>query len=240
MFGLWCLLNLDPTIKFRNSRAIYSKWSALFWTQNPFIYIHIYTHYSIFIIIILHNDIFKLSFERDSFAVILPQYDSFLLNLWADVFLSSTLGRGWKWSHFDQLSSILFRMHKERERENRFYSLIIHYILHYAPKHIVNVAEKCLAQGFFKTFPLLHPCHLLTSFLLPLAVIFIFMMLAVASSAAVPALGCPKVQRWDLTRRWLTSLSLTKQQQCSRCQTLAGRVEGGGCQHFGKVEYKST
>lgn len=46
---------------------------------------------------------------------------------------------------------------------------------------------------------------------------------------------------WDLTRLWLTSLSLAKQhQQHSRCQTCAGRVEGRGCQHFRKVEHKCT
>lgn len=153
-------------------------------------------------------------------------------------FLQTALGRGsWKRSFWPTILHLGFNTETEREREN---CLCSHYSFSTMNKSSLlwAVLGKVSLKNLPSPPPVASPQK--TTHLLPWMV-FISKTLAVASFAAVPALGCPRIKRWDLTRRWLTSLSLaTQHQQYIRCKTCAGRVEGGGCQHLRQVEYKST
>lgn len=157
-------------------------------------------------------------------------------------FLPTALGRGsWKRSFWPTILHLGFNTETQRERE-RENCLCSHYS--FCTMNKSSLFGAVLGKVSLKNLPSPSPpvaSPQKTTRLLPW-ILFISKTLAVASFAAVPALGCPRIKRWDLTRRWLTSLSLaTQHQQYIGCKTCAGRVEGGGCQHFRQVEHlKST
>lgn len=138
--GLFALLHLDPTIKFKNSRVFIQtiNWSFI-WAQTPYVSISYLVSFVAYLIL---KWIFK-----NWFPVILLQYFLPMFCLcWTDdqmFFLQSALGRGsWKWSIWPTILHLGFNTETEKEK------IASALIIRFAPWIKAHFSEQCLAQGF--------------------------------------------------------------------------------------------
>lgn len=126
-------------------------------------------------------------------------------------FLQCALGRGsWKWSVWPTILHLCLNTETERDEENCLYSHYSFCTMQQSSCFWAVLGSRFLKPSLsFSTRDIsTRDISSRTSLHLRWSFFFIFETLAVASFAAVPALGCPWFTSWDLTRLWLTSLSL--------------------------------